>query len=91
MSGEYSTSQVELGTCDLFGQYMIRTPDDCWHPFDVLVACPPEPSSVPYDFEGWEAFRRAGLNTGRPGREHFVPDPVPAPPPTYTTPSEKGN
>lgn len=64
----------EAGTCRLCGQLMIRTDDDCWHPYSVAKACPPEPSSVPWDAEGWREFRAAGLATGRPGREHFVPN-----------------
>ena len=75
-----SNEDAELGTCDLCGQKMIRTADDCWHPWNVAKACPPEPSSVPFDAEGWAAFRAAGLAGHRPGREHFrtLPSPIEA-------------
>jgi hypothetical protein len=65
----------EIGSCNLCGQVMIRTEDDCWHPYYVAKACPPEPSSVPWDAEGWRKFSAAGLATLRPGREHFTPNP----------------
>jgi len=67
---------AELGTCDVCGQVLLRTADDCWHPWNVLRACPPEPSTVPWDIKGWLDFRAAGLSSHRPGREHFVPDPT---------------
>lgn len=67
----------EVGTCDLCGQEMVRTPDDCWHPFNVRRACPPEPPSMrggdPGAIAAWQEFHAAGLRPGRPGREHFVP------------------
>lgn len=66
---------AEAGTCGLCGQEMIRTAADCWHPHYVARVCPPEPSSDPFDAEGWRAFRLAGLDNGRPGREHFRPKP----------------
>lgn len=65
---------AQSGRCDLCGQAMIRTIDDCWHPWNVPKACPEEPSSAPFDFEGWRKFRAAGLAMHRPGREHFIPD-----------------
>lgn len=62
---------AEEGTCGLCGQVMIRTEDDCWHPYDVAKACPPEPpSSDPVAYSQWRA---AGNQSLRPGREHFVP------------------
>lgn len=72
-TGAGTPAVAEMGTCALCGQEMIRTGDDCWHPHTITKACPPEPSSVPWDAEGWAAFRAAGLDHGRPGREHFRP------------------
>jgi hypothetical protein len=67
------TSEVEVGTCDLCGQEFLRTADDCWHPFYVEKACPPEPSSNPFDVDGWQEFFEKGLAPNRPGREHWRP------------------
>lgn len=68
-------SEWEVGTCALCGQELVRTPDDCWHPYTVKFACPPEPrgSGHPdgYDDEGWAGFFAAGKRSNRPGREHF--------------------
>jgi hypothetical protein len=63
---------AEQGTCDLCGQELLRDPanGDVWHPHTVAKACPPEPSLT--DPEAWQQFIRAGLRSGRPGREHFV-------------------
>lgn len=69
------TQLAEAGTCDLCGQEMIRTVDDCWHPHTVAKACPPEPASGDWSDAGWPAFYAAGLMSFRPGREHFVPNP----------------
>jgi hypothetical protein len=63
---------AEAGTCDLCGQQMIRTADDCWHPWSVATACPPEPPST--DLAAYAEWVVAGNRTGRPGREHFIPD-----------------
>lgn len=60
---------AELGTCDLCGQKMIRTAADCWHPYNVEKACPPEPRGDSLAYGEWIM---AGNRTGRPGREHFV-------------------
>lgn len=65
---------AEVGICDLCGQEMIRTADDCWHPWSVGTACPPEPgrmSESRENHEAWQAFYANGLRPGRPGREHF--------------------
>lgn len=67
-------AKVEVGTCDLCGQEMLRTADDCWHPYTVARACPPEPPGASPESTAWA---NAGNRTGRPGREHFVPLPVP--------------
>lgn len=65
-----------LGKCDLCGQDMIRTEDDCWHPYYVAKACPPEPASDDWsDTTGWPAWYAAGHESGRPGREHFIESP----------------
>lgn len=66
-----TSDYVIAGTCKLCGQEMVLTKDDCWHPWNVPTACPPEPAKD--DYEGWQKFYRAGLRSGRPGREHFVP------------------
>jgi hypothetical protein len=53
---------------------MIRTADDCWHPWHVTEACPPEPGRMTEsreNFDAWQEFHAAGLRPGRPGREHF--------------------
>lgn len=65
------TDEAEVGTCALCGQEMIRTADDCWHPWNVAKACPPEPSSA--DFAAYSAWRAAGNESLRPGRQHFIP------------------
>jgi hypothetical protein len=71
------TDEAEVGTCDLCGQELIRTADDCWHPYDVERACPPQPDdpkmSTPESFDAWQTFYASGLRPGRPGREHFLP------------------
>ena len=59
------------GHCDLCKQVMVRAGDDAWHPHTVKRACPPEPSTTPYDGPGWKAFWEQGLAPGRPGVEHF--------------------
>jgi hypothetical protein len=68
-------SDAEVGTCALCGQTMIRTDDDCWHPYNVKKACPPE---LQWRFPGdpdavaaWQELRAKGIRPGRPGREHF--------------------
>lgn len=66
-----SPTEPEEGTCDLCGQYMIRTPDDCWHPYNVERACPPEPPGL--DHAAWSEWYREGNRPLRPGRQHFVP------------------
>lgn len=33
---------VEVGTCEACGQTLLRTATDCWHPWTVRKACPPE-------------------------------------------------
>lgn len=65
---------AQVGTCALCGQQMIKDVDpvDAWHPYGVEFACPPEPSSTPYDVEGWQRFHDLGLRPGRPGLEYFV-------------------
>lgn len=57
--------EAEVGSCDLCGQEMVRTQDDCWHPYYVAAACPPEWPRPRYGVQFGTA--------GRPGREHFVP------------------
>lgn len=57
------------GVCDLCGQELLLTDDDCWHPYTVLEACPPEPPSA--DVAAWQELHRAGHRTGRPGRQHW--------------------
>lgn len=68
---------AEVGSCDLCGQKMIRTADDCWHPWNVTVACPAQPEErLGATADGdrrWREFYAAGLRTGRPGRDHFLP------------------
>lgn len=68
-----TVNDAEVGTCDLCGQILIRTPDACWHPHNVPVACPPEPSGIAERL----AWGNAGNRTLEPGREHFVPRPEP--------------
>lgn len=59
----------EVGVCALCGQELIRTVDDCWHPYTVARACPPEP---PTGARGeWLRWKRAGNRSLRPGREHW--------------------
>ena len=65
--GQVPADPVEVGVCALCGQELIRTADDCWHPWDVARACPPEPRG-PAALSDWYA---AGNRTGRPGREHW--------------------
>lgn len=85
---------VEVGTCGLCGQEMLRVldPVDAWHPHTVERPCPDEPSTDPYDAEGWFKFVAAGTHTGRPGVEHFIPketsDPQPDEDPA--TPADAG-
>lgn len=64
--------QAESGICDLCGQELIRTATDCWHPYTVERACPPEPGDDWSQETGWPAFYRQYRGPGRPGREHFV-------------------
>lgn len=53
-----------IGTCALCKQEMIRTDDDCWHPFNVAAPCPPESKENGVTVVGFGTF-------GRPGREFF--------------------
>lgn len=55
-------SDVEQGSCGLCGQCMLRTVSDCWHPWHVEKACPPE------DEYGFPMFG----TPGRPGGENFL-------------------
>jgi hypothetical protein len=64
------TEELGVGTCDLCGQQLFRTADDCWHPYHVANACPPEPPSTGAAWADWFA---AGNRTGRPGHEHWRP------------------
>jgi hypothetical protein len=57
---------LENGTCDLCGQQFLRSADDCWHPWDVPAACPPEVLRDGVMQPEWGG-------PGRPGREHFRP------------------
>jgi hypothetical protein len=68
-------STAQVGSCALCGQELILDGDDCWHPYTVAVACPPEPPSS--DFVAYQAWRAAGNQSLRPGREHFIPRPGP--------------
>lgn len=61
--------EAEIGCCALCGQQLIRTADDCWHPWNVERPCPPQPAAL-LDLLTWY---EAGGRTGRPGREHFQP------------------
>lgn len=59
---------VEVGACDLCGQELLRSINDCWHPWNVGTACPPEP---PSGTTAWIDWYQAGNRTGRPGPEHW--------------------
>lgn len=61
----------EVGTCALCGQIMVRTEDDCWHPYYVPIACPWEPS--PWDLRARNTWLATGHSTLRPGRQYFIP------------------
>lgn len=61
---------AQVGTCTSCGQQLILTPDDCWHPYNVAVACPPEIDTG----KGWPEPQWGRF--GRPGREYFVADEV---------------
>jgi len=58
------TIEAEVGTCALCGQEMVRTIGDCYHPWNVKTACPPEPPG--------RIFWPKDVFPGRPGREFFV-------------------
>lgn len=58
-----------VGTCKACGQEMIQTEDDCWHPWNIETACPPEHHDQGFAVPEWGRF-------GRPGREYFIPDEV---------------
>lgn len=58
------SAACEKGTCVLCGQEMLRTADDCWHPYYVERACPPESAGGGFPQPEWG-------KPGRPGREHF--------------------
>jgi hypothetical protein len=71
-----TVTTVEVGSCDLCGQEMLRTADDCWHPYNVAKACPPEPGPMMESRENWEAWQKFyadELHPLRPGRRHFIP------------------
>lgn len=69
-----SANPAELGHCALCQQEMLRTANDCWHPYGVPVACPPEVNDRGIVGAAFGGF-------GRPGREHWLPGPPePAPP-----------
>ena len=58
---------AKMGICDLCFQELVLSENDCWHPFDVPEACPPE---LP-DHNG--VIRPSfGDGPGRPGREHWI-------------------
>lgn len=59
-------AEAQSGVCDLCGQELILTDDDCWHPFNVEKACPPE------THEGGLVTTAFGTFF-RPGREHWRP------------------
>lgn len=58
--------RLEVGVCALCGQQLLRTADDCWHPWTAATACPPEPP-----LHKWPA----GFRSGRPGRDNWRPRP----------------
>lgn len=59
---------LEVGVCALCGQELLRTTTDCWHPWTVERACPPEPP-----LHQWPA----GFRSGRPGRDQWRHRPIP--------------
>lgn len=61
-------SEAERGVCALCGQELIRTADDCWHPYTVARACPPEPPGTSVE---WIVWSQAGNQSLRPGRENW--------------------
>ena len=65
------TAEDGVGVCALCGQVLIRTEDDCWHPWDVERACPPEPRGDGMAYGQWVS---SGNRTGRPGRQHWRPE-----------------
>ena len=57
---------AQVGACKACGQELILTEDDCWHPYNVERACPPE-----IDYQGFAKAQWGSF--GRPGRQYFVP------------------
>lgn len=56
---------VKLGTCTACKQEMIQTDTDCWHPWNVEKACPPEIFVNNLWIPAWGSV-------GRPGRDFFM-------------------
>lgn len=62
--------EVLVGTCRACGQELLLTDNDCWHPYNVEKACPPE-----IDFgQGFGVPAWGGY--GRPGVAYFIPNEV---------------
>lgn len=68
MTGEAAatTYGAELGRCVECGQELVLTADDCWHPFTVKRACPPEV----WTGGVWRGVVW-GEGPGRPGRDKW--------------------
>lgn len=62
---------VRIGRCSLCWQELLLTDDDCWHPFSVNSACPPEPVNMSERIKLYET----GHRTLRPGSGYWEPVP----------------
>lgn len=67
--------EAEVGTCSACGQELILTDDDCWHPWSVENACPPERRVGGTGGVGGAVVIDWGDGFGRPGRDKFVSTP----------------
>lgn len=59
---------VKVGVCNMCGQELLLSEDDCWHPHTIATPCPPEALRKFYGENAWRDFR-----PGRPGRERWMP------------------
>lgn len=58
------------GTCKACGQVLLVSPNDCWHPYNVEKACPPEiDMGQGIKVPAWGGY-------GRPGLNYFIRDEV---------------
>lgn len=63
------SDELKVGVCSECGQKLLLTADDCWHPYTVERACPPNILVNGVQRPAW------GEGFGRPGRDKWQEKP----------------